>query len=177
MMSIFAKHWWLVALRGIAALLFAVAVFSLADAPVSALAVCLAVYLPVDGLLAMYSGVRLRTEEYTGWLLIVEGLIGVALGATVWWSKASGATLVHLFGAWCILTGGLELWLAYHVRREIESEWQLALAGLMSVGLGVVMLFRAYAGSSSLSGWAGFYGLFFGMLLLGVSLRLRRWLA
>ncbi len=177
MMSVFAKHWWLLVLRGAAALLFAVGVFALSRSPFVALATCIALYLLTDGLLAAYSGWRLRAEEYSGWLLLAEGLTGIVLSLVIWLGKTPDYSLVYLFATWCILTGLLELWLAYHVRKEIESEWQLAMAGIISIGLGAVMFLRAYSGAVSLAWWAGFYAIFFGMLLLGVGFRLRRWLA
>ncbi len=176
MMSVFAKHWWLLALRGGVAVLFAVVAFSLSYSPFAALAVCLALYLLSDGVLAAYSGWRLRHEEYAGWLLFFEGLIGIVLAAAIWAARMNDNRLVYLFASWCILTGLLELWLAYYVRKAIESEWQLVMAGIISIGLGIVMTFRANSGTIGLAWYAGFYALFFGMLLIGVGLRVRRWL-
>lgn len=175
-MSIFAKYWWLLALRGVAALLFAIVVFSLSRTHFAALATCLAVYLLADGAMAAYSGWRLRGEEYAWWLLIAEGITGILLGLTIWLGRLEDHRLVYLFSSWCILTGLFELWLAYHVRKEVQDEWQLAVAGVISMGLGVVMLFRVYGGTVSLAWYAGFYALFFGLLLIGLGLRLRRWL-
>ncbi len=176
-MSIFAKHWWLLALRGVVAIIFAIVALSLSRSPFVALATCVAVYLLADGVLAAYSGWQLRKEEFAGWLLVAEGLVGMVLGLVIWQGNVTDDMLVYLFAAWCILTGALEVWLAYYIRKEIESEWQLVLGGIISLGIGVVMLFRAYGGTVVLAWWAGFYAFFFGMLLLGVGLRLRRWLA
>ncbi len=177
MMSIFAKHWWLLVMRGVVAVLFAIAAFSLSRSPFVALATCIAVYLLADGVLTAYSGWRLRGEENSGWLLVAEGLVGIVLALVIRLREVEDSQLVYLFATWCILTGILEIWLAYHVRKEIESEWQLVMAGFISVGLGAVMLLSAYRGSVTLAWWAGFYAIFFGMLLLGVGFRLRRWLA
>ncbi len=177
MMSIFAKHWWLLALRGAVAFLFAVVAFSLSHAPYAALATSLAAYLLADGLLTTYSGWRLRCEEYSGGVLMAEGLVGIVLALVIWLGPVNDNRLVYLFASWCILTGLLEVWLAYYIRKAIEDEWQLVVAGIISVGLGVVMLFRANSGTVALAWYSGFYAVFFGLLLIGVGLRLRRWLA
>ena len=177
MIQILDKHWWVLVLRGFVSLAFAATAFFMPKLTFELIVWMLGIFLLVDGLIAVYSGWRLRGEDSDWWVGVLEGLIGVGLGlATVLQPEISAALLVLFIALWCLVTGALEIAIAIRIRKEIENEWQLALAGLISIALGVLMLVQPNAGAISIAWWIGFYALFFGLLLIGLGLRLRRWL-
>ena len=177
MIQILAKHWWVLVLRGFVSLAFAATAFFMPKLTFELIVWMLGVFLLADGLIAVYSGWRLRGEDADWWVGALEGLIGVGLGlATVLQPEISAALLVLFIALWCLVTGALEIAIAIRIRKEIENEWQLAFAGLVSIALGVLMLVQPNAGAISIAWWVGFYALFFGLLLIGLGLRLRRWL-
>ena len=57
----------------------------------------------------------------------------------------------------------------------ITGEWVLALAGVLSVGFGVLLLLFPGPGALSLVWLIGAYALAFGVLLLVLAFRLRGW--
>ena len=81
-------------------------------------------------------------------------------------------------GGWAIIAGGLEIIAAIRLRKEIEGEWLLALSGLLSLLLGLFVLYLALANphvSVAMLGWGiGFYALVTGVTLLILAMRLRR---
>lgn len=177
MIQILAKHWWILVLRGLVALLFAGTAFFLPQFTFAILVAGIGIFLLADGILATYSGWRLRSEDKDWWVATLEGLLGVGLGvATLAYPEISAALLVLFVALWCLLTGAFEIILAIRIRKEIEDEWQLAFAGVISIALGALMLFQPNAGSISIAWWVGFYAFFFGLLMIGLGLRLRRWL-
>lgn len=178
MIHILAKHWWVLVVRGLVALVFAGTAFFLPNFAFSVLVAGIGVYLLADGALATYSGWRLRGEDKDWWVAALEGLLGVGLGvATLAYPDVSAALLVLFVALWCLLTGAFEIILAIRIRKEIEDEWQLAFAGIISIALGALMLFQPNAGAISIAWWIGFYAFFFGLLMIGLGLRLRRWLS
>ncbi|MBL7775398.1 MAG: DUF308 domain-containing protein [Saprospiraceae bacterium] len=177
MIQILAKHWWVLVLRGIVSLAFAAAAFLMPEFTFDVLVMMIGLFLLADGALATYSGFRLRGQDDDWWVAVLEGLIGVGLGiGTLVYPELSAALLVLFIALWCLLTGAFEIALAIRIRKEIEDEWQLAFAGVISIALGVLMLVQPNAGALSIAWWVGFYATFFGLLLIGLGIRLRRWL-
>ncbi|MCK6693056.1 MAG: DUF308 domain-containing protein [Thermoanaerobaculia bacterium] len=139
--QILAKHWWVLVLRGAVSLAFAAVAFLMPSFTFQILVMMIGILLLADGLLATWSGLRLRGEDDDWWVATLEGLLGVGLGiATLANPEISAALLVTLIALWCLVTGAFEIILAYRIRKEIENEWQLALAGVISMALGILML-------------------------------------
>lgn len=177
MIHILAKHWWVLVVRGAVALIYATAAFLTAGVSFDALVIMIGLFLLADGILATYSGWRLRGQDRDWWVAALEGLIGIGLGiATLAYPDISASLLVLFIALWCLLTGAFEIALAIRIRKEIEDEWQLAFAGGISIALGVLMVVQPNAGAVSIAWWVGFYATFFGLLMIGLGIRLRNWL-
>src|SRR3979490_1746966 len=74
--AVLADNWWVVALRGVLAILFGIAAFVLPTATMLALVLFFAAYCLVDGILGVVPAVRgARKGERWGWLLL-NGLLG-----------------------------------------------------------------------------------------------------
>ena len=58
MIPIVTGHWWALALRGVLAVVFGILAFAYPPATVQFLAIFLAAYLVLDGILAIVAGVR-----------------------------------------------------------------------------------------------------------------------
>jgi uncharacterized membrane protein HdeD (DUF308 family) len=74
---------------------------------------------------------------------------------------------------WSIFTGVLEIVTAIQLRKSIENEWMLWLAGLLSLLYGVALISFPDAGALALVWKIGGYALIFGILLLALAWRLR----
>jgi uncharacterized membrane protein HdeD (DUF308 family) len=107
--------------------------------------------------------------------LLLEGVLSiVAAIVALRWPAAMTLAFVWLLGVWGIVTGVLEIVAAVRLRAIIGREWALGMAGALSIGFGVVLLFRPAAGTLALIWWFGSYALVFGALLVGTGFRLRR---
>ena len=80
-----------------------------------------------------------------------------------------------MIAAWAVFTGILEIAAAIRLRHEIDNEWFLALGGVLSIGLGILLFLQPAAGSLALIWMIGGYALVFGVLLVILGLRLRNW--
>jgi uncharacterized membrane protein HdeD (DUF308 family) len=72
------------------------------------------------------------------------------------------------------VTGVLEIIAGIGLRKEIQGEWLLAISGIVSLGLGVLLLVFPSAGEVTIIWLIGVYAILFGLMLLGLGLRLRR---
>ena len=97
--------------------------------------------------------------------VLLAGLAGVAVG--IWTFLYPGLTalaLVYLIAAWAVVRGIFEIIAAFHLRKEIDNEWLLALSGLLSLGLGVLLFMAPGAGALAVLWWIGAFAIVFGVL-------------
>ena len=83
--------------------------------------------------------------------------------------------LIYIIAFWAIFTGILEIVGAIRLRHEINNEWFLALSGVLSIGLGILLFLSPAAGSLAIVWMIGAYALLFGILLVILGIRLRNW--
>jgi uncharacterized membrane protein HdeD (DUF308 family) len=140
-------------------------------------------YSLVDGLIALGSaafggrtaalGARTATGS-RGWL-VVEGIAGVLTGIVAFvWPGVTTLVLLWLIAGWALVTGALEIVVAVRLRRRIEGEWLLAISGALSVLFGILLVVWPAAGALTVVFLIGGYAIVFGVVLVGLGLRLRR---
>jgi uncharacterized membrane protein HdeD (DUF308 family) len=169
-----SRNWWLIALRGLAGILFGIITFVAPGITLAVLVILFGAYAFADGLLAIVSAVRRRGSTDSWGMLLLEGVVGVAAGlVTFFWPGITALTLLYLIAFWALLTGVLEIGAAIRLRKVITGEWLLALGGFASIVFGVAVAFFPAAGALALVLWIGAYALIFGALLLALSFRLR----
>lgn len=167
------KHWWMLVLRGLVSILFALLAFTLPGLTFAALVLMVGIFILLDGLATMV--LALRTRADTGeWVVLLEGLLSVGLGlGMLFYPNVTAALLVTFVALWCLVTGVFEISTAIRLREEIDNEWMLGLAGVVSIALGVLMIINPGAGAVSIVWWIGMYALFFGLLLVALGFKLR----
>lgn len=177
MLVVFAQRWWVMAIRGIVALLFGLTAFFWPGVALTALGLLFGGYALVDGILSLtaaFLGVP-RTDRW--WMLVFEGIAGIVVAVlTIAWPAITVLVLLYMIAAWAVITGAFELWAAFELRRHLTGEWTLILAGIASIVFGVLLMVAPVAGELVLAWWIGGYALAFGILMILLSLRLRQWL-
>jgi uncharacterized membrane protein HdeD (DUF308 family) len=167
-----ARHWWVIALRGLVAVLFGVLAFAWPGMTLAVLVLLFGAYALVDGILAIVAALRGDTDHRLA--LIVEGVVGVLAGvATFVWPGLTALVLLYIIAFWAILTGGLEIFAAVRLRRVITNELGLLVGGVLSVLFGIVLLVAPGTGAVALVWLIGAYAIVFGVTLLAMSMRLR----
>jgi uncharacterized membrane protein HdeD (DUF308 family) len=168
-----SRNWWLIALRGLAGILFGIITFAAPGITLAVLVLLFGAYAFADGVLAIVSAVRRRGTDRWG-MLLLEGVVGVAAGlVTLFWPGITALTLLYVISFWALLTGVLEIAAAIRLRKLITGEWLLALSGVASIVFGVVIALFPAAGALALVIWIGAYMLVFGALLVALGFRLR----
>jgi uncharacterized membrane protein HdeD (DUF308 family) len=166
-----ARHWWVFAVRGLAAIVFGVLAFVWPGVTLAVLVLLWGAYALVDGVLALASA--FRTEHDHRWGLLLEGIVGIAAGiATFFWPGLTALVLLYIIAAWAFLTGVLELIAAIRLRKTIRNEWWLGLSGILSVLFSLVLIAAPGAGALAVVWLIAAYAIVFGILLLALALRL-----
>jgi uncharacterized membrane protein HdeD (DUF308 family) len=169
-----STHWAWVLFRGVVAVLFGLLAFARPAATSLMLVLLFGAYAFGGGVAAFVTALRHdRTRENRD-ILLLDGVVGVGLAVlSLYWPARPTLALVWVMGAWAIATGVVELTNALRLRRALENEFSLALAGVASIAFGLLMVLRPFAGGVALMWSLGAWGLAFGVLTMALGVRLR----
>ena len=168
------RNWWVVLIRGIAGVLFGIATFIAPGVSLAVLVLLFGAYALVDGVLAVVTAVRRRDVSDRWWMLLLEGVVGIAAGiVTLVWPGITALALLYVIAAWALLTGAFEIAAAIRLRTIIVGEWLLVLSGIASIGLGILLMIFPGPGALVMVLWIGAYAFVFGVLLIALGVRLR----
>ena len=169
-----ARNWWVLALRGVAGILFGIGAFVWPGATLAALVLVFGAYVFVDGIFALIAGIGMRRQLSLWWLVVLEGVAGIILGVLTFRSPDTTALVLLTFiAAWSIVTGIFEIATAVRLRKMIANEWLLILSGVVSIIFGALLIAQPSAGAISIVWLLGAYALLFGILTLMLALRVR----
>jgi uncharacterized membrane protein HdeD (DUF308 family) len=175
MLELMTRTWWILALRGVVAVVFGLLALIWPEITLLALVYVFGAYALVDGVFAVVAGIRGREPAGggRGWLLL-EGLLGVGAGIVAFlWPDITALALLWLIAFWAILTGILEIVAAIRLRRVLNNEWLLAVAGVLSIIFGLILVIWPGSGAVGLVWLIGIYAIVFGVALVALALRLR----
>jgi uncharacterized membrane protein HdeD (DUF308 family) len=166
------RHWWVVGLRGLAAIVFGILALVWPGITLAVLILFFGAYAIVDGCLALYVAWRSRGKNV--WAPLLEGILGIVAGLVAFfWPGITALVLLFVIAAWAILTGGMEVIAAIRVRHVITNEWALIFAGVLSVIFGILLAVQPAAGVLALVWLIGLYAVIFGIAMLVLAWRLR----
>ena len=176
MVDTFRLNWWLLALRGLVAVLFGVLAFVWPGATLITLVWLFGAFALVNGLLSLILAAKAPKGYPRIGSLILGGLLGILAGLLTFVMPGITALgLLMLIAAWAIVTGIMEVVAAIRLRKIIANEWLLFLAGIASVAFGVILFLQPAAGALALIWWIGAWALVFGILLIVLAFRMRNW--
>jgi uncharacterized membrane protein HdeD (DUF308 family) len=167
------RHWWLLALRGLAAVLFGILAFAWPGLTIFWLVCFFGAYALINGILSFVLAAKApKGSGIVG--LVLGGLLSVAAGlVTFFWPALTALGLLILIAWWAIFNGIMEIVSAIRLRKVIRNEWLLVLAGVASIVFGVLLLLQPAVGALVLIWWIGAWALFFGVLLMALAFRMR----
>ncbi len=175
MSSLLAQNWWAVALRGVFAIVFALIAFFWPGATLLSFVLFFSAYMLVDGAFGIVSGIRAASSGQRWGLLILEGILNILVGIVAF--IMPGLTVlffVTLMAVWSLITGVLMVVAAFKLNPDYGRGW-LIFSGIVSVLFGIALLIAPLVGAVVLTWWLGAYALVFGIGLLVLAFKLRRW--
>ena len=173
--EILSRYWWMTVLRGIFWILFGIVVLASPGISLLSLTLAFGIVIFADGVLNVMNGFSGRKVHDDWWVLLLVGLTGIGVGLLTFYSPQTTALAIVFYVAiWAIATGLLEIVAAVRLRKQIEGELWLILAGLASVAFGVLLVARPGAGALTLLWLFAVYAIAFGVLLLLLAFRVRR---
>ncbi len=175
MLGLLAHRWWVFLLRGILAVLFGIAALLWPALTLATLVLVFGAYVLADGLFAVVGGIASIGANQRWWALLLEGIVGILAGlAALFYPRLTELTLLYVIAAWAVVTGVMEIVSAIRLRKEIDNEGMMALSGVLSIALGVVLFLFPGAGALGATLTIGVYALISGIAYIVLSFRLRK---
>jgi uncharacterized membrane protein HdeD (DUF308 family) len=169
-----SRNWWVLLLRGVVAILFGVLTLMRPGISLVSLLLLFGAYALADGTLGAWTAITHRKDRENWWVLLLEGLIGIGVGAlTLMKPGLTALALLFYISIWAIATGVLEILAAVRLRQEIKGEWMLILAGLASVVFGVLLMARPGAGALAVLWLIASYAILFGLLFVVLAFKVK----
>lgn len=178
-----AHRWHMMLLRGI--LLIAFGIYALVQ-PGTSLVILTAlygVYAIVDGIVAFVAAARARkiakaldTSQDTFWLLLFEGIVGVAAGVIAFIMPGAVAfAFLILIAVRALVVGGLQLAAAFRKNTD-EPRWLAGISGVASIAFGILLFAWPGPGIVALVWYVGIYATIVGALLIASAIATRQWM-
>jgi uncharacterized membrane protein HdeD (DUF308 family) len=176
MATLLKKGWWILLVRGLAAVLLGVVALVWPGLTVATLILYFGAFALVDGISDVIGSIMNRKEDPYWWLVLLGGLASIVAGALVFaWPQLTALFLLYMIAARALVTGILDVITAIRLRKEIEGEVLLILGGLASVLFGLIAFARPGAGALAVISLIAIYALFVGGILMLLAFRMRRW--
>lgn len=171
MLDLLSKNWWILAVRGVFALLFGSLCFASPAATLWALILIFGGYALADGIVAFVAAAR--AGEHTAWF-VVQGLLNLgAAVVAVLWPGMTALALLFVIAGWAIASGIVQILVAFRLRKEMEGEGWVIASGIATVAFGALLFARPGAGALAMIYVIGAYALLFGVVLIGAGLKFR----
>jgi uncharacterized membrane protein HdeD (DUF308 family) len=166
--------WWMLLVRGIAALVFAAVTFFSPGTSLTVVVLLFGIYALLDGLLSLVAGARMARGDGGRWPLWLIGVTGVLAGVfTFVYPEITAIALVYLVAVWAIWSGVFHIMSAIRLRKYITGEWLIGLTGALQVLFGGLLIARPGIGALVLLLWLGAFAFLMGVLFLIAAFRLR----
>jgi uncharacterized membrane protein HdeD (DUF308 family) len=172
-----ADNWWLLLLRGLAAIAFGVLSFFWPGLTLITLTWLWGAYALSDGVIAIWAAFNASGGD-TGprWWLGLSGVVSIFAGVvTFWYTGMTTLVLLMFIAAWAVIIGATQIWGAIALRRVLQNEWLLILNGALSIAFGVILMVQPGAGALAIVWMIAWYAILFGCLFIALALRLRKY--
>lgn len=173
-----SRSWWILALRGVLALVFGVLALLLPGPTVLSLILLFAAYALLAGIVYLLGAVRNRRHA-TGshaldwWLLLMLGVVSVVAGVLAAMRPGLAAlVLVLIIGVNSLITGILDIVLAVRLRSHGHpGVWLLLASGIASIVFGTILIALPTVGALALVWLIGTYAIVAGILYMALAFR------
>jgi uncharacterized membrane protein HdeD (DUF308 family) len=170
-----AQNWWLLLLRGLAAIAFGVIAFFWPGITLVALTYLWGAYALVDGVIAIGAAFNTSGGDVGArWWLGLSGVISILAGIAAFaYTGMTTLVLLMFIAIWAIIIGLVQIWGAIELRKILDDAWLLGLTGAIAIVFGVILIAKPGAGALALVWTIGWYAIVFGSLYIALAFRLR----
>lgn len=142
-----------VALRVVLAILFGLTVIVWPLGSITALALFWGAFALADGALALGTAWRGYKVGECWWPYLIFGFIGISVGVITFVMPPAVTTLVHAIAFWALFGGITQVAVAIGLRKSMEDELFLVIAGAINMLFGLLLFFYPLSEGVSTLAW------------------------
>jgi uncharacterized membrane protein HdeD (DUF308 family) len=175
MLAVASRQWWVLVVQGVLGILFGVLAIVFPGIALLTLAYLFAAWALISGVSQLAEGWRVAEHRGRSWPFAVMGVISIAAGILA--ALIPGITilgLVVLLGAWFVIQGVMEVYTAWRIRAEVSGEWVLALVGVLTLIVGVIILALPVVGAVLTVALVATWSIIAGITAVALGFRLRQ---
>jgi uncharacterized membrane protein HdeD (DUF308 family) len=171
-----AENWWLLLLRGLAAIAFGVIAFFWPGITLVALTYLWGAYAIADGVIAIGAAFNASGGDAgPRWWLGLSGVVSILAGIVAFaYTGMTALVLLMFIAVWAIIIGVLQLYAASQLRKVIDNDWWLILSGLLSIAFGAVLIAWPGTGALAVIWTIAWFAVFFGCMFIGLAFELKK---
>ena len=172
-----ADNWWLLLLRGIAAIAFGALAFFWPGLTLVTLTLLWGTYALIDDAIAIWAAFNASGGDAgPRWWLGLSGVAGILAGVvTFYYTGMTTLVLLTFIAVWAIIIGAMQIWGAIALRKVLQHEWLLILNGVLSIAFGVILMAQPGAGALAFVWMIAWYAIFFGCLYVALAFKLKQY--
>lgn len=168
------RLWWMIVLRGLAALLFGLVAIFWPGISLDALVILFGAYALADGAIAVIGSLRMAAGEPRRGFLALTGVAGILIGLiSILWPQATVVLLLYFVAAWALLFGLIEIAGSLRLRKEFGPDWPVSKGGMLLAAFGLLLLVFPGAVAVAATWVIGIFALLIGIALLSFAWRRR----
>lgn len=174
MLAMMSRRWWVLLVRGILFLIMGILAIAMPGLTLFTMIVVYGAFTAADGLSALMLGFGGGPNGKTIWPMVGLGVMALLAGIIAFvYPQITAFVFLVIIAVSMIMRGIFEVIAAFMLRKEIDDEWVIALSGLLSIGLGSLMLARPLEALEAIVWLVGAVMMFLGVMSIALSLRLR----
>ena len=172
MLETLQKNWWLIAVRGVLAIVFGVLALASPYIVIFSLITFFAFFAILSGFFILTLAFLGETDNKG--LRIIEGLIFLGAGIVVLLNPVSALGGIMIFiAAWAILSGLVHIVGAIRMRKVISNEWLMILNGVISIIFGILLAGNLIQGAGVMLMVFGAFAILSGIFSIMLSFRIK----
>ena len=155
--------WWLLLTAGIISMILGIIIVVWPLATAKVLVIIFGVAMMLLGIVAFIRSFILIKRTKTWWVLLIEGIVGIAIGIVLFvWPVWTTAILAYFIGIWLVISGILAI-----IFGSIQKSVFPVLSGIFSLIVGFLVLFSSpYYALAALIFVFGILSIFRGIILI-----------
>ena len=172
MLETLQKNWWLIAVRGVLAIVFGVLALASPYIVIFSLITFFAFFAILSGFFILTLAFLGETDNKG--LRIIEGLIFLGAGIVVLLNPVSALGGIMIFiAAWAILSGLVHIVGAIKMRKVITNEWLMILNGVISIIFGILLAGNLIQGAGVMLMVFGAFAILSGIFSIMLAFRIK----
>lgn len=169
------KHWWVITINGILAVLFGA--LSLFDSEVMLLSISryFGLLVLIGGVLLLFGALDQKRRQKDYVLMMTEAIIMIVIGILILVFPAQTLKVfLIVIGIWSFLLGIAKIYMGVSIGREFKARYVFILGGVLFAAIGLLLLIDPIWIGSHLLKLFGFVFVILGMILIYNSFVLKK---